>query len=211
MKKEKKIQSIGVFGGTFNPIHNGHLLIAEEARTRLKLDKVIFIPSANPPHKEMSGLVEGRHRLKMIGSAIKNNPFFMASDIELKRGGRSYSIETIKTLKEKYSKGTKVFFIMGADSILEFMTWKNWEDLLKLCNLVVSPRPGYKVNLNATKSKMQRKLCDKSLVKNIYFIETSAFDISSTEVRKSIKKGGSVKYFIPEGVIEYINKNKLYK
>ncbi|MDD5772862.1 MAG: nicotinate-nucleotide adenylyltransferase [bacterium] len=205
------IRRIGIFGGTFNPIHNGHLLIAEEARVSLKLDKVIFIPSANPPHKEVSDLVSGRHRLKMAGAAIKNNPFFSVSDIELKRGGRSYSIETIKTLKEIYRKGTKFFFIMGADSILEFMTWKNWEDLLKLCNFAVYPRPGYKINLDVLKSRMKKKLLAKSLVKNIIFFQTRVFDVSSTEVREKIKKGESVKYLVPEGVIGYINKSKLYK
>ena len=210
-KKKGKTDFIGVYGGTFNPIHNGHLLIAEELRICMKLDKVIFIPTANPPHKKITKLIVGSHRLKMIYSAIKNNPFFLASDIELIRGGRSYSIETIKALKEIYSKGAKFFFIMGADSILEFMTWKNWEDLLKLCNFVVSPRPGYEIDLNVIKSKMRRKLRDKSLVKNIIYFETRVFDVSSTEVRKKIKKSESVKYYIPDEVIKYIKKHKLYE
>lgn len=188
--------SVGIFGGTFNPIHNGHLLIAEDVREKLNLDKVLFIPAENPPHKKVNNLADSCHRLEMVKLAIKGNPYFSVSDIEIKRGGVSYSIETIKTLKEVYQKGTKFFFIMGADSILEFMEWKEWESLLGLCNFVVVPRPGYE--------------CDESLFKNVVFLQAKMFDISSTEIRKKIEANQSIRYLVPDVVAKYIEGHKLY-
>ncbi|MEW6089094.1 MAG: nicotinate-nucleotide adenylyltransferase [bacterium] len=218
MKKGKIIQLIGVFGGTFNPVHNGHLLIAEEARKRLKLDKVVFIPSSYPPHKKVSGLVSGCHRLNMVRLAIKDNPFFDSSDIEVKRGGKSYSIETIKQLKKSFKEGAEFYFIMGADSILEFMEWKEWKELLELCNFVVTPRPGYelvgagsKPALTLLKNKIRKILHNNALADKIIFLETGEFDISSTEIREKIKNGESVNYFVPKRVFEYIYENGLYQ
>ncbi|MFH1288486.1 MAG: nicotinate-nucleotide adenylyltransferase [bacterium] len=201
MKKNKKIRLIGIFGGTFNPIHNGHLLIAEDVRERLNLDKVLFIPAANPPHKKNNDLAEACHRLEMVKLAIRDNPCFSVSDIEIKRGGMSYSIETIKTLKEIYQKGTELFFIMGADSILEFMAWKEWESLLGLCNFVVAPRPGYEIAEAGSKPV---------LTENVVFLKTRMFDTSSTEIRKKIKNKEPIECFVPDAAVKYIRKHKLY-
>lgn len=196
----KKPQSIGIFGGTFNPVHNGHLLIAEDVREKLNLDKVLFIPAENPPHKKVHNLADSCHRLEMIKLAIKGNPYFSVSDIEIKRGGVSYSIETIKALKEIYQKGTMFFFIMGADSILEFMEWKEWKSLLGLCNFVVAPRRGYEVGAGSK----------PALNKNVLFLQTRMFDISSTEIREKIRNGEPIGYFVPDAVAKYIKEHKLY-
>lgn len=198
--KNKETQSIGIFGGTFNPIHNGHLLTAEDVREKLNLDRVLFIPAANPPHKKNNDLADACYRLEMVELAIRNNPCFSASDIEIKRGGVSYSIETIKTLKEIYQEGTRFFFIMGADSILEFMEWKEWESLLKLCNFVVAPRRGYEVGAGFK----------PALIKNVVFLKTKMFDISSTEIREKIRNGESIRYFVPDVIAEYVKEHKLY-
>lgn len=213
MTKKETAQLIGVFGGTFNPIHNAHLLIAEEARVRLKLNKIIFIPSSNPPHKKVSKLIGGHHRLNMVKLAIKDNPFFTSSDIEIRRGGKSYSIETIRQLKKNY-EGAELFFIIGADSILDFTAWKDWDALLELCNFAVFSRPGYEFvgsDFTLIKNKMRGVLRDKSLINKIIYFKTNVFDVSSTDIRGKIRKNESVKYLVPDEVIKYIKKHKLYE
>src|SRR5512136_1779471 len=130
-------------GGTFNPIHLGHLAAAEEVRDRLRLEKVIFIPSFLPPHKQEEDVPSALQRQEMVRLAIKGNAYFTVSDIEIRRGGKSYTIDTIDALLQSHT-GAELFFITGIDSFLEIRTWKDWERLLTRCSFVVLSRQGYR-------------------------------------------------------------------
>ena len=134
---------IGIFGGTFNPIHVGHLRVAEEIRERFDLKRVIFIAAAVPPHKEVEGGIPGEHRMEMVRLAISGNPHFSLSDIELKRPGKSYSIATIQFFRQKYGSDSEMFFVLGMDAFLEIGTWKSFQKLFSLCHFIVMTRPGF--------------------------------------------------------------------
>lgn len=210
---------IAVMGGTFNPIHIGHLRIAEEARDAFKINKVIFIPTYLPPHKDNGSIISPEHRLEMVKLAIKENPSFEASDIEIKRGGRSYSIETLKALRKTYP-GTDFSFIVGSDSFNDITTWCEYEELFKLTNFIVVPRPGYPVKKigEVLPVELARKFwydAERDVYANsfntfISYLETTLFGISASDIRKMIKDGKSTRYILPEEVADYIIKNKLY-
>lgn len=138
------MQRIGLFGGTFNPVHIGHLRIASEIRERLSLDLVIFIPTGNPPHKAMTEVIAPEHRLRMVELAIAPFSFFKGSSIESERKGLSYSIDTVSALKKEMGDSAEFFFIIGIDAFLEINTWKKADELLTMCNFVVIPRPGHR-------------------------------------------------------------------
>jgi len=191
---------IGIMGGTFNPIHYGHLVSASEVCNKFKLDKVIFIPSALNPLKNASNLAEARHRLKMIKLAIASNPLFEASDAEIKRGGVSYTIDTIKAFVKKYGKDVNIYFIIGADAFLEINSWASPDALLKMCKFIVTTRPGYDVK----KAKHVFK-------KHTEIMEIPYLEISSSDIRERIKSGVPIRYLLPEKVETYIQKHKLYK
>ena len=191
---------IGIIGGTFNPIHYGHLVSASEVCNKFKLDKVIFIPSAINPLKNDSNLAEAHHRLKMIKLAIAGNPLFEVSDIEIKRGGASYTIDTIKTLVKKYDKDTNIYFIIGADAFLEINSWSSPDALLKMCKFIVTTRPGYDI-----------KNAKQIFRKHTEIMEITYLAISSSDIRQRIKSGSPIKYLLPEKVEDYICKHRLYK
>ena len=216
-------RKIGILGGTFNPIHYGHLAAAEEVRDRLKLDRVLFIPSFQPPHKREHDVPAASHRMEMVRRAIAGNPSFETSDIEIKRGGRSYTIDTIEALHEIYPDAEH-FFITGLDSFLDIQTWDRWERLLALCTFVVLSRPGYrfgdlvKIGFMRPAEGLVMKL-DRGELAHAAF-QSGAFhlfldliplyDISSTDIRTRVREGRSIKYLLPEAVETYIIKHKLY-
>ena len=187
-------------GGVFDPIHYGHLFTAEEARINYQLDKVIFVPCRQPIHKKNITISYPKHRFTMVELAIKNNPFFEVSKIEIQRTGFSYSIDTIKEFMKKYNNNVEIFFITGADAFLEFNTWYKSEELIKLCEFVAAARPGYDLN------KLDKKFKDV-----IHIMKNAALAISSTNIRKRIAENRNIKYLLPENVINYIDKNKLYQ
>ena len=216
-------QKIGILGGTFNPIHYGHLAAAEEVRDRLKLDRVLFIPSSLPPHKDEE-IPPAMQRLEMVRLAIAGNPQFKLSDIEVKRGGKSYTIDTIEALHGNHP-GAELYFVTGLDSFLEIPTWKAWERLLKLCCFVVLSRPGYRfadlVNLPFLQKAEQRLgALDRGEETHgaveveggvtICLEDIPLYDISSTDIRKRVRDGRTVKYHLPDSVETYIIENKLY-
>jgi nicotinate-nucleotide adenylyltransferase len=208
--------NIGIFGGTFNPIHYGHLRTAEEIRERLNLDNVIFIPSANPPHKE-DEIIPFHHRYNMVKLSIKDNPLFSVSDIELKQSGSSYSIETIKNIRNIIGRNVTLFFIIGTDAFMEIKTWKNYRDLFYLCNFVVAIRPGYENVDREILLEDNLFVYDESFDRLIHisnnfisFIDVTFLDISSREIREKIRDKRSIKYLLPEEVENYIYKNSLY-
>lgn len=219
IKKESAKKRIGLFGGTFNPIHFGHLRGAEEIRESFALREVIFIPAAIPPHKATESVLEARHRLEMVKRATSSNPYFSTTDIELKRHGKSYSIDTIRYLLERYPKG--LYFILGRDAFVEIETWKEFQQLFSLCNFIVMIRPGsqatpfndqlQKTLMSAFRYDPEIKAWIHASGQTLYFKEISYLDISSTKVRELIGKGGSARYLIPAEVEAYIDQYKLYR
>ncbi len=216
-------QKIGIFGGTFNPVHYGHLAAAEEVRDRLKLERILFVPSFLPPHKQEEDMPSAVQRLEMVRLAISGNNNFRVSDLEVKRGGKSYTIETIEALLQQYL-GSELTFITGLDSFLEIRTWKEWERLLSLCGFAVLSRPGYRFidlaaipGLDACRAELEmldRNEKDHVALRTdtmrVSLDHISLYDISSTDIRARVKKGRTIKYHLPDAVEHYIIENKLY-
>jgi len=189
------MKRIGILGGTFNPIHIGHLTIAQMVHEQMKLDKVIFVPSNLPPHKTGKNVASSGNRYHMIRLAIAGNPRFEISDFEIKREGKSYSIETVKHFQKFYSQRTKFFFIIGDDLLPTLHTWRRVEEILKIVSFVVVNRPGFKER----KSKIKVKS-----------ISVPGLQTSSSYVRRRIISGKTAKYLVPDNVLEYIRRKKLY-
>ncbi|MBI1870263.1 MAG: nicotinate-nucleotide adenylyltransferase [Chlamydiae bacterium] len=198
---------IGLFGGTFDPIHMGHLVLAEQVREEMRLDKIIFIPSAHPPHKKNETLSLASRRLKMVELAIQGNSGFEVSRIELDRKAPSYSLDTVKAFKKKYPKDS-LFFILGSDSLFGMYHWYRVEELIQLCHFVIVPRPGFSLEdvKNVSLHLSQRGF--KKVTR--YFVRMPEIGISSTEVRKKVAGGLSVRYLVPEKVFKFIQRKKLY-
>lgn len=202
-----KIKKYGIMGGTFDPIHMGHLFVAEEIRTKLNLDKIIFVPTGNPPHKDGRRITDAKHRFLMTLLATATNSNFEVSDIEVNREGISYTIDTIKAFREKCKDSAEFYFITGADALLELSTWKNIVELLNLCKFVAATRPGFK--FSEMETEIER--LEKKYKREIYAISVAALQISSTDIRERIRDGRNVKYFIPDTVKNYIDRNGLYR
>ncbi|MEQ8175928.1 MAG: nicotinate-nucleotide adenylyltransferase [Syntrophomonadaceae bacterium] len=197
--------ALGIIGGTFNPIHNGHLLAAEYARCELGLEKVIFIPAARPPHKEGLDILDGETRLKMIELAIEGNPDFAVSRTELSRPGPSYTVDTLNFFQANYP-GKSIYFIMGADSLLLFNTWKDVDVLAQKGCFVVVTRPGYRFEWE----KEPLASLPRVLKENLVFLEIPGIDVSSSEIRKRVRDGKSIRYMLPDQVEGYIREKGLY-
>jgi len=186
---------IGILGGTFNPIHLGHLILAEEVREKLELDRIIFVPTYLPPHKNNSEIAPAVDRLNMLKTAIRQNKHFKVSDIEIKRKGRSYTIDTVREFKKKYSKN-QLYFLTGSDLLKYLADWKDLPQILQLVKFVVATRPGYPL---------------EKIPPYISTVSIRAVDISAYEVRLAVKEKKSFRYLVPEAVYRYIVKRKLYK
>jgi nicotinate-nucleotide adenylyltransferase len=197
----KKNMKIGIMGGTFNPIHYGHLVTAEEALSQFKLDRVIFIPTGQPPHKTTCKLASPEDRYMMAVMATASNSHFFVSRIETDRKGKSYTIDTLKELKFTYGESATFYFITGADAILEILTWKNPEEIITMCKFIAATRPGY----NLSRIEELKKAKD-----SISIMEIPALAISSTDIRERIKSSRPIKYLLPESVCNYLLKNDLY-
>jgi len=197
----KKNMKIGIMGGTFNPIHYGHLVTAEEALSQFKLDRVIFIPTGQPPHKTTCKLASPEDRYMMTVMATASNSHFFVSRIETDRKGKSYTIDTLKELKFTYGESATFYFITGADAILEILTWKNPEEIITMCKFIAATRPGYNL------SRIEELKITKD---SISIMEIPALAISSTDIRERIKTNRPIKYLLPESVCNYLLKNDLY-
>lgn len=191
---------IGLLGGTFNPIHNGHLGNAEIIKENFNLDKVLFIPSKYPVHKNLEGNVSSEDRYNMVKLAINDNKYFEASRIEIDREGESYFIITIKQLLDIY-KDSELYLIIGADAFNEINIWKESKEILKTVSFIIMRRPGHE--------SINRKLI--KMAKDVKFANNPLIEISSSEIRKNIRNNKSIKYLIPGKVEEYIIKKELYK
>ncbi|MCJ7508197.1 MAG: nicotinate-nucleotide adenylyltransferase [candidate division Zixibacteria bacterium] len=189
---------IGILGGTFDPPHLGHLVLAQELAEELKLDRVLFIPSAVPPHKDISEVSSAKHRFEMTKRATKGNKLFSVSDIELKRKGPSYTVDTIRELKKIYPQ-SELFFLTGSDILEEILKWKDPQEIYRQIKIVIGLRPGF------DKIDPANQFVHKSQI-----IEITSLNISSTLIREKIKKGKSIKYLVPPEVLNHIKDNKLY-
>jgi len=212
----------GLFGGTFDPIHIGHLRCAEEMIEIFDLNRIIFVPASRPPHKITASITPFYHREQMIRLAIEGNPAFSFSDVENRRTGTSYSVETVEYLLDKYRlENLELYFILGQDAFHAIRTWKDWERLLLLCHFAVMTRPGYiNQGLDAILSPeiAARFTYDETLKgyrgetgQAILFREVTFLDIASSNIRKRAKEGKTINYLIPDAVRHYIVKNALYR
>ncbi|MEK6646058.1 MAG: nicotinate-nucleotide adenylyltransferase [Candidatus Firestonebacteria bacterium] len=195
---------IGIFGGTFNPIHLGHLIVADDVLCKFKLDKIIFIPSYLPPHKVIKD-TNAKHRYKMVKLAISKNPNFKISPVELNRKGKSYSIDTVKYIQKLYKNKAHIFFILGVDAMQEIHTWKNFNELVDICHFIVVSRPGY--DTLHLKKKIAKYL---DSTEKVHFMKVTHTNISSTEIRVRIKTGKNIKCLVHSDVEKYIYQHKLY-
>lgn len=186
---------IGILGGTFNPIHIGHLILAEEALWKLKLDKVIFVPAYLPPHKEEEEVLDAEHRFNMALLAIEENPKFEVSKIEIDAKEKSYSVDTLKKFKKQFGPEADFFFITGSDSLKELFSWKKIDEIFSLSTFIVAKRPGFPI---------------EEVPKNVQVVVITEVEVSSSEIRKRLKEKKSIRYLVPDKVIEYIEKNRLY-
>jgi nicotinate-nucleotide adenylyltransferase len=219
-----KKMRIGLFGGTFNPIHLGHLRAAEIVQKRFLLDKVLFIPSYTPPHKNSVEIAPPFARLEMVKIACSSYPQFLPSSVEIEAKGKSYSILTVNKIEKMFPEAW-IFFILGVDSFLEIETWREYEELLQLCFFIVVSRPGYRLEeAKEITGKYRERMYEipesgesseirESLLSSfqIFLLPISALDIASTEIRNRAKKGSSLKRMVPDAVEAYIKENRLYK
>jgi len=182
-------------GGTFDPIHHGHLLSAETVRQKLGLDAVVFIPAAQSPFKQNREAADALHRYQMVNLAIADNPHFFASDIELERGGVTYTVDTVKEIAAEYL-GADIFFIIGADQLANLHKWKSIDELMGLCTFVCTNRPGAELN---------------SVIEHLKYVEIPPWDVSSTEIRCKVRCGDSIKYLVPSLVGGYIKKHGIFR
>lgn len=197
---------IGIMGGTFDPIHIGHLVTAEAVRIEYNLDKVLFIPASNPPHKLHSLVTPAIHRYIMTILATYSNPYFFVSTLELERSGPSYTVDTVKTLIDCYGASAELYFITGADAVKDLPSWQDIDELLELCFFVAAARPGSISYIDQVIKQFGARGR-----RSIQRLATPELEISSTDIRERVKKGRSIKYIVPESVEDYIYKESLYR
>ena len=196
---------IGVLGGTFDPIHNGHLVVAEEVRDQLKLSEVLFVPAGQPWLKPDSPIAAAEHRVQMVRLALAGKPYFKLSTLEIERGGPSYTVDTIAELQAQLGIGDELFFILGWDSLVELPQWKEPARLVKMCRLVAVPRPGYSVpDLKALEAAIP------GLSQQVIVLDKPEIDISASAIRSRVARGLSIRHLVPEAVDRYIHQHGLY-
>jgi nicotinate-nucleotide adenylyltransferase len=212
---------LGLLGGTFDPVHFGHLRCAQEVLEMLELEKISFIPSSRPPLKQRADLSSFTDRLRMVEAAISDNPAFNAMDLEDSREGFSYTIDTIRSLLRSGDQENDLYFIFGQDAFIDIQKWKDWQEFITICNLVIMTRPGF--NWGRLEPALPRYFAsqftyDKTTDlyigpegKTIRFRKVTLLEISSTDIRERIRQGKSVRYLVPDSVQEYITKQRLYQ
>ncbi len=211
---------LGLFGGTFNPIHLGHLRAGVEIREAFSLDRVLFIPTAIPPHKKTRNLLPFAHRLKMVRLAIAGSPFFKVSDVEKKRKGKSYSIQTLRFFKKTYGNKAELYFIVGMDAFLEINTWRDYRKLFALSHFIVMDRPGFL--RSRVREFIQQEISPEFFFYpkenrfllpwgfSVFLFPITLMDISSTQIRNFRQENQSIRYLLPDPVEDYIEKKNFY-
>jgi len=220
-----KLGRLGLLGGTFNPIHNGHLAIARQTREALSLDRILFIPTNDPPHKPLQSLAPAKDRYEMVRLAIRSDPQLVISDLELRRSGTSYSIDTVRQLQQEYGPQTQLFFLIGLDAFLDFPTWHEPATLLTLCSFIVISRPGLSFQALGTlpllptlpqqslldldrgnSSKLSVSMGSHALI----CLRLPPCDISASEIRSKFKQGLPTANLLPPPVESYILQHHIY-
>lgn len=197
---------VGVLGGTFDPIHYGHLAIAEDCRDQLRLDPVLFIPAGDPPHKRYRAVTPATDRLAMVERAIAGNPRFQLSRLEVDRPGLSYSVDTVGSLRAQLGPETELFFIIGDDSLADLPTWREPARLLDLCTIVAVNRPGYpRFDL----ARLDPVIPHAS--QRILRIEVPDLNLTSSDIRGRVAAGRTITYLVPDSVRDYISEHRLYR
>jgi nicotinate-nucleotide adenylyltransferase len=196
---------IGVLGGTFDPVHLGHLIIAEEARLRLRLSQVVFVPAGQPWLKQDSDISPGEHRLEMIRLAIAPNAFFRASTVDLERPGPSYTVDTLAALKRELGQEANLYFILGLDALAGLPTWKEPQKIVELCHLVAAKR---RKAMDLDLESLERSI--PGISSRVIILDNPLIDISSSEIRHRVAEGKSIHEVVPEAVERYIREEGLY-
>ena len=214
------VSKVGVLGGTFDPVHVGHLRIAEEAVELLGLDYCIFLPAWIPPHKPEMKIVPFEHRWRMLELATGDNPRFILSDLEKRLAGKSYTVISLKHLRKEFSYSTEIYFLMGVDAFLEIHTWRQYQKLFELASITIVRRPGFTYQAISEQVRTRispeyrwnpHQFCfDHPKLYPIVLLPTTNLDISATELRQLIKEGRSIRYLVPDNVLKYINYYGLY-
>ncbi len=197
--------NIGILGGTFDPVHIAHIMLAEEAKTRLDLAEVLFVPTARTPLKQDTGISPVEHRVRMLELAIEDYEHFKLSIIEIDRAGKSYTVDTLSGLKDELGAGHELFFIIGVDSLETLPGWKEPERLIEMCRLVVVARPGYSLpDLDALEKRVA------GISERIILLDKPLVDISATDIRKRVAEGLPIDHLVPGPVEKYIKEHELY-
>jgi nicotinate-nucleotide adenylyltransferase len=211
---------VGILGGTFDPVHFGHLRTAEEALEALDFDSLLFVPAADPPHKSQKKIAPFKHRWRMLQLAVQGNARFQISDLEQRLSGKSYTVVTLNKLLEAHPGKVELYFLVGMDSFLELDTWWHYRELFQLARMVVARRPGYPEEV--VESFLQQKVSSlyawdrrASVFKHpdfhpTYYLETTCMGISSTQIRQLLSKGRSIRYLVPQEIMSYIKEKQLY-
>jgi len=216
------VRRIGLLGGTFNPVHLGHVRAAQEVKRRFRLERVLFIPSSIPPHKRPVAIASPDHRLRMVGLACRGRKGLSASPVEIKAGGTSYSVLTLDKIRRRFPR-TDIFFILGVDAFLEFDTWRDYGRVLEQCHFIVISRPGY--DLAKARQVLRGSLASRMIElgqeesagarlpagPRIFLVPIAALDISSTDIRRRARTGESLRGLVPPAVETYIRRHRLYQ
>lgn len=208
MDVQSTVKRIGLFGGSFDPVHVGHLIVAQDAAEKFGLSSVIFIPAAIPPHKQHLQQISAEHRLNMLQLAVDSDIRFSVSDVEIRRGGISYTFDTIFDLKSKYSD-SELLLIVGSDTLVDLHNWYNIDELLELCDVATFMRPGM-CDFKIIPDKIMLSECQKNKLLDSTF-ESHMVGVSSSEVRMRVAEGLGIRYFVPPEVEQYIFEHGLYK
>ncbi len=196
---------IGVLGGTFDPIHNGHIVVAEETRTHLDFAEVLFVPAGQPWLKVYGHISAAEHRVQMVRLAIADRPYFKLSTMEIDRAGLSYTVDTMTELQAQLGAGNELFFILGWDSLAQLPQWREPSRLIKMCRLVAVPRPGYSLpDLNSLEAVIP------GLLRRLIVLDKPEVDVDATEIRRRVARGLPIGHLVPEPVGEYIRQHRLY-
>lgn len=198
-------ERLGILGGSFDPVHHGHLVAAEEAHHQLGLDRVLFVPAGSPPHKPGHPISPAHHRLRMIELAIAGKPHLATSRVDLDRPGLCYTLDTLRLLRSEWGPDPTLYFIEGGDSLADILTWHQPEQILDLCELAVVRRPGVKIDL----PRLEHRL--PGLTDRIHWVLMPWLEISSSDLRMRVQEGRSISYLMPAAVEAYIREQGLYR
>lgn len=200
---------MGLFGGSFNPIHCGHLIAARSVAEALSLDRVIFLPSVHPPHKQAGGLLDASHRAAMVRLAIEGEPLFTFDDYDLRETGPTYTLDTVSHFAGSLGSETWLCWLIGGDTLIELATWHEISSLVDLCRIVTAVRPGWETpDLTVLRSALTERQIEQ-LRDDV--VQTPRIDVSATDIRDRIARGLSVRYLVPDSVRVYIESQRLYR